>query len=190
MRASVYIATSLDGFIAREDGDLDWLHQGGSRPENEDYGYKAFFDSVDALVMGRNTYDVVRSFDPWPYGPKPVFVLSSRRLKIPPKLAKSVSVTSGSVEDVISELGEKGLSHIYVDGGVTIQRFLDAGAIQRLIISRIPVLIGKGIPLFGPLKRDINLRHVVTRQYGTGLVQSEYEVLPPSPEKPRKRSRR
>jgi dihydrofolate reductase len=190
MQASVYIATSLDGFIARENDDLDWLHQGGSKPENEDYGYKAFFDSVDALVMGRNTYDVVRSFDPWPYGEKPVYVLSSRRLKIPPKLASSVTVTSGSVEEIVEELEAKGIRNIYVDGGATIQRFLASGAIQRLIISRIPVLIGKGIPLFGPLKRDIKLRHIVTRQYGTGLVQSEYEVLPYKPEKPARRTKR
>jgi dihydrofolate reductase len=178
MKASVYIATSLDGFIARKDGDLDWLHQGGTRPENQDYGYKAFFDTVDALVMGRNTFEVVRAFDPWPYGTKPVVVLTSRRLKIPAKLGQTVSVMSGSVVSIVNKLTEKGMNHLYVDGGVTIQEWLAAGAIQRLIITRIPVLIGKGIPLFGPLKRDIKLHHVTTRYYPAGLVQSEYEVVP------------
>jgi dihydrofolate reductase len=178
MKATVYIATSLDGFIARKNGDLDWLHQGGTRPENQDYGYKAFFDTVDALVMGRNTFEVVRAFEPWPYGKKPVVVLTSRRVKIPAKLSKSVSVMSGSVVSIVNKLSEQGMSHLYVDGGVTIQEWLAAGAIQRLIITRIPVLIGKGIPLFGPLKRDIKLKHVTTRYYPAGLVQSEYEVVP------------
>ena len=177
MNASVYIATSLDGFIAREDGDLDWLHQGGSRPEHEDFGYKAFFDTVDALVMGRNTYEIVRAFDKWPYGKKPVIVLTHKRLKIPAKIAKTVSTMSGPVDKVLERLEQAGYKHLYVDGGVTIQRFLGAGAIQRLIITRIPVLIGKGIPLFGPLDDDIRLKHVATRSYPQGLVQSEYEVL-------------
>jgi dihydrofolate reductase len=177
LQASVYIATSLDGFIARKNGDLDWLHQGGSRPENQDYGYSAFMNTVDALVMGRNTYEIVRAFKAWPYGAKPVVVLTSRRLKIPEALKPTVSVMSGSVAEVLAKLRARGWRHLYVDGGVTIQRFLAAGAIQRMIITRIPVLIGQGIPLFGRLKHDIRLRHVATRDYPAGLVQSEYEVL-------------
>jgi len=176
MRASVYIATSLDGFIAREDGDLDWLTQGGTRPATEDYGYQAFFDTVDALVMGRNTFEKVRTMGVWPYEKKPVVVLSTRPLVIPANLSKTVSVMSGSVTEIVAQLTAKGMKHVYVDGGVTIQRWLAAGAIQRLIITRIPVLIGKGIPLFGPLQRDIKLRHVATRDYPAGLVQSEYVV--------------
>ena len=188
VRASVFIATSLDGFIARDNGDLDWLHQGGSRQENEDFGYKAFFDSVDALVMGRNTYDVVQSFTPWPYGKKPVFVLTTRPLKIPPTIAETVTRMSGSVNAILTALDRKGLRHVYVDGGITIQRFLNAAAIQRLIITRVPVLIGTGIPLFGSVARDIKLSHVATRQYEIGgLVQSEYTVVTDGKSRPARR---
>jgi dihydrofolate reductase len=166
----------LDGFIARENGDLDWLPAGGGVSADEDYGYKTFMSTVDALVMGRHTYEKVRTFGDWPYGDKPVVVLSTRQLTIPPFLAKSVESMSGTPAEVLARLAARGARHLYVDGGKTIQLFLDAGAIQRLIITRIPVLIGQGIPLFGPLQRDVRLRHIETRQYASGLVQSEYEV--------------
>ncbi len=183
MKASVYIATSLDGSIAREDGSLDWLEGSGEevskddKPQNEDYGYKAFMDSVDALVMGRNTFEKVLGFGGWAYGEKPVIVLSSRSLQIPEHLSKTVEAMSGSPEEVVARLSERGMKHLYVDGGVTVQRFLRAGLIQRLIITRIPVLIGAGIPLFGPLEQDIKLRHIRTQSYPSGFVQSEYEVI-------------
>jgi dihydrofolate reductase len=133
---------------------------------------------VDALVIGRKTYDTVLSFDAWPYGEKPVFVLSTRPLALAPSGA-IVERMSGDPAQIVSQLAGRGLRHIYVDGGITIQRFLRAGLIQRLIITRIPVLIGEGIPLFGPLPRDIVLTHVGTRQYASGLVQSEYMVVRP-----------
>jgi dihydrofolate reductase len=176
VKASVFIGTSLDGFIAREDGGIDWLNEFGDEP-GEDYGYAAFFDSVDALVMGRNTYDLVRTFPEWPYGTKPVIVLTSRPLDIPAELADRVSTLSGPPAEIVRQLGERGFTHVYVDGGVTIQRFLAAGLIQRMTITRLPVLIGTGIPLFGPVPHDIKLRHVETRTFGNGLVQSTYEVV-------------
>ncbi len=177
MKASVFIATSLDGYIARHDGNLDWLHSGaGSGPV--DYGYDAFMATVDALVMGRKTYDTVLGFARWPYGTKPVFVLSSGRLAPAPEGAV-VEHLSGDPAQVVLQLEARGIRHVYVDGGDTIQRFLRAGLIQRLIVNRIPVLIGSGIPLFGETGRDIVLQHVGTRAYATGLVQSEYRV--PSP---------
>lgn len=176
MKASVYIATSLDGFIARPDGELDWL--GGGNGSGEDYGYQAFMDTVDVLVMGRHTYEKVLTFGAWPYDSKRVVVLSSRPLVIPEHLSPSVEAMSCSPEELVQRLAERGAEHLYVDGGRTIQRFLAAGLIQRLIITRVPVLIGAGIPLFGQLPRDIRLRHAETRSYATGLVQSEYEVLP------------
>jgi len=176
VRASVYIATSLDGFIARENGDLDWL-VGNSAGDGEDYGYKNFMDTVDVVVMGRNTYEKVMTFGEWPYGAKPVVVLSRRPLQIPEQIAQSVEAMSCPPAELVRRLSQRGAHHLYVDGGKTIQGFLDAGLIQHIIITRIPVLIGKGIPLFGPLASDIKLRHVETRQFPTGLVQSEYEVL-------------
>jgi dihydrofolate reductase len=131
--------------------------------------------SVDALVIGRKTYETVLAFETWPYGPKPVFVLSSR----PPAPAPASAVVehmSGDPADIVRQLAARGIKHIYVDGGITVQRFLNAGLIQRLIVTRVPVLIGTGIPLFGATSRDIRLRHLATRQYASGLVQSEYEV--------------
>jgi dihydrofolate reductase len=171
MKASVFIATSLDGFIARANGDIDWLPQGGG----EEHGYEAFMATVDALVIGRKTYETVLAFDTWPYGEKPVFVLSTRALSPAPPGAV-VEHMSGAPAEIVSQLAERGIRHVYVDGGITIQRFLQAGLIQRLIITRIPVLIGSGIPLFGTLPHDIGLKHVETRQYKSGLVQSEYLV--------------
>ena len=173
----MYIATSLDGFIARENGDIDWLPAPGEDGSAEDYGYKEFMDTVDVLVMGRNTFEKVLTFPEWPYGNKPVIVLSHRPVNIPKHLARSVETMSCSPHDLVKRLSERGARHVYVDGGKTIRGFLDEGLIQQLIITRIPILIGSGIPLFGPLKRDIRLRHIETRQFPDGLVQSRYEVI-------------
>ncbi len=177
LKASVYIATSLDGFIARENGDLDWLPAIENAPGGEDYGYKEFMDSVDVIVLGRNTYEKVLTFGGWPYGKKPVVVLSSRPVDIPTTIASSVTRTFGTPAEILTGLSEHGSKHAYVDGGKTIQRFLGAGLIQQLIITRIPVLIGNGIPLFGPLSRDIKFHHLETRQFPNGLIQSRYEVV-------------
>jgi dihydrofolate reductase len=171
VKASVFIGTSLDGFIARANGDLDFLPAGGGEP----HGYHEFMATVDALVIGRKTFETVLTFDTWPYGAKPVFVLSTRLFAAAPPGAV-VERLSGAPADIVTQLATRGIRHIYVDGGVTIQRFLDAGLIQRLIITRVPVLIGAGIPLFGALQHDILLEHVATRQYASGLVQSEYVV--------------
>lgn len=176
MRATVFIGTSLDGFIAREDGDVDWLTSGDGMSDGEDYGYREFFDSVDVLVMGRNTYELVRTFGTWPYGSKPVVVLTHRPLEVPESIAATVETMSGSPHEVVERLVARGAGHLYIDGGRTIQAFLEAGLIQRLVISRVPVLIGRGIPLFGPVPHDIRLRHLATRTYPSGLVQSEYDI--------------
>lgn len=173
--ASVFIGTSLDGFIARANGDIDWLPA-----DAEEHGYEAFIASVDALVIGRKTYETVLGFDTWPYGEKPVFVLSTEPLAPAPPGAV-VEHMSGDPAEIVAQLAERGVRHIYVDGGITIQRFLQAGLIQRLIITRVPVLIGSGIPLFGPLLGDIALSHVATRQYASGLVQSEYRIPSAAP---------
>jgi dihydrofolate reductase len=172
MKATVFVGASVDGFIARADGTLDFLDHGG----NEPHGYEEFIATVDALVMGRNTFEVVLAFDQWPYAGKPVFVLSTRPLPPAPPGA-NVERMWGDPADITSQLAARGFRHIYVDGGLTIQRFLEARRIQRLIITRVPVLIGSGIPLFGPLAQDVLLTHVATRHYASGLVQSEYEVL-------------
>lgn len=172
VKASVFVGTSLDGFIARTNGELDFLPAGGGEP----HGYDEFMATVDALVIGRNTFETVLGFDAWPYGTKPVFVLSSRPIAPAPPGAV-VEHLSGAPAEIVSRLAARGIQHMYVDGGITIQRFLRAGLIHHLIITRVPVLIGTGIPLFGTLPHDIVLEHVATRQYASGLVQSEYVVI-------------
>src|SRR3954468_8120346 len=152
VKASIFIGTSLDGFIARSNGELDFLPPGGGEP----HGYDEFMATVDALVIGRKTFETVLAFDAWPYAQKPVFVLSSRPLAAAPPGAV-VEHLSGSPGEIVSQITARGIQHIYVDGGVTIQRFLRAGLIQRLIITRVPVLIGSGIPLFGALQHDVLL---------------------------------
>jgi dihydrofolate reductase len=175
--ASVFIATSLDGFIARDDGSLDWLDAANaSVPEGEDFGYAAFINSIDALIMGRNTYEKVLSFGQWSYENKRVIVLSSRALEIPEHLSATVEHSSESPEKLHERLSNKGLSRVYVDGGITIQRFLAAGLINDLTITTIPVVIGKGKSLFGGLDRDIALKHIATKSYEFGFVQSTYQI--------------
>jgi len=176
MKATVYIATTVDGFIARENGSVDWLHT-GEDVGSEDYGFQDFMDSVDALVMGRHTYELVLSFGSWPYGEKPIVVLSTQQLEIPESIANTVSVISASPSEIVQRLAERGYKHLYIDGGKTIQGFIRAGLIQKLIITKVPILIGSGIPLFGALPHDIRLRHLETLQFDNGLVQSKYKIL-------------
>jgi dihydrofolate reductase len=173
MKASVFIGTSVDGFIARPDGALDFLPPGGGEP----HGYDEFIASVDALVIGRNTFETVLQFPEWPYGSKRVVVLSSRPVDLSRVRNGRVEQMGGSPAEIAAKLEATGARHIYVDGGITVQRFLRAGLIQRLIITRVPVLIGTGIPLFGALSADVRLRHIETRNYPSGLVKTEYEVV-------------
>ncbi|GAB5534067.1 MAG: dihydrofolate reductase family protein [Rubricoccaceae bacterium] len=173
-RASVFIATSLDGFIAREDGEIDWL-EGWSG--DGDCGYSDFIASVDTLILGRKSFEKVLSFgEPWPYEGLRVVVLSSGSFNIPEGLSSTVEEMNLEPADVLRQLGATGSRHVYVDGGVTIQRFLRAGAIQELTLTRIPVLIGSGLPLFGELAADIVLEHLGTTAYPDGLVQSRYRI--------------
>jgi len=171
--ASVFVGTSLDGFIARANGEFDFLPADGGEP----HGYDEFIASVDAIVMGRNTFEIVLTLGPWPYGDKRVVVLSSRPVDLSAARGAVVEQMSGPPAEIISKLTASGAQHLYIDGGITIQRFLRAGLIQRLVITRVPVLIGEGIPLFGSLPHDIRLRHLATRQYPSGLVSSEYQVV-------------
>jgi dihydrofolate reductase len=172
MTASVFVGTSVDGFIARANGDFDFLPEGGGEP----HGYNEFMASVDAIVIGRNTFEKVLSMEAWPYGDKRVVILSSGPLDLSAAVGGVVEQMAGPPAEIVAQLAARGLHHLYIDGGITIQRFLRAGVIQRLIITRVPVLIGEGVPLFGTLPHDVRLRHVATRHYPSGLVQSEYEV--------------
>jgi dihydrofolate reductase len=173
--AHVFIATSLDGFIARKDGDIDWLT--GFSALGEDHGYDAHIAKMDGIIMGRGTYEKVLTFEQW-YYEKPVLVLS-RTLEphsLPDRLKGKVEIISASAEEAMALAAERGWNRVYADGGKLIQSFLAAGFVDDMIISRIPVLIGSGIPLFGETLADIALEHIETRSFASGLVQSHYRV--------------
>ena len=176
-KISVFIATSLDGYIARTDGNLDWLDAAQTTvPAGEDCGYRALMQTVDALVMGRKTYEKVLSFGAWPYGKTKVIMLSSNPILFPAAIPDSVSQSSEEPHALCDRLSQDGVDHIYIDGGNTIQRFLSAGLVDELTITVIPILLGAGIPLFGALEKDIKLSCINTKQYDFGFVQLKYRV--------------
>jgi dihydrofolate reductase len=174
MQLSVFVGTSLDGFIARRNGAYDFLPADGGEP----HGYNEFMASIDALVIGRKTFETVLALPEWPYGDKQVVILSTRPLDLSKLREARVEQMSGTPQEIHSQLSSRGFKHVYIDGGITVQGFLRAGLIQRITITRVPVLIGDGIPLFGSLPQDMQLRHIATQAYKSGLVKSEYEVLP------------
>ena len=173
MKTSVFCAASIDGFIAKADDNIDWL-----RPyEKDPHRFEEFFASIDAVVIGRRTFDIVLKFGGWLYS-KPVFVLSSTIKELPELPQRAVcELMNAEPGEVLKELEKRGFKHLYIDGGVTIQRFLRARLIDRMTITRVPILLGSGVPLFGSLPHEVQLKHVETRTYPTGLVQSEYEVV-------------
>jgi dihydrofolate reductase len=171
MKASVFVGASVDGFIARANGDFDFLPA-----DPEPHGYDEFIASVDTIVIGRNTFEIVLKFDAWPYGDKRVVVLSSHPIDLSVVKGGVVEQMDGEPAEIVARLEATGARHLHIDGGITVQRFLRAGLIQRLIVTRVPVLIGDGIPLFGALPHDVRLEHVSTRSFPSGLVQTEYRL--------------
>lgn len=177
-RISVYIAMSLDGYIAREDGNLDWLDAAGeSVPDDDDCGYAQFMSTVDVLVMGRKTFEKVLSFEgDWPFAEQRVVVLSRGGTQIPSHLSKTVTQTSEEPEALCQRLAEEGHQHVYLDGGRAIQSFLSVGLVDDMTVTVIPLLIGKGIPLFGETPDDIQLECTAAKHYDFGFVQLQYTV--------------
>lgn len=177
LNCSVFIAASLDGFIARLDGDISWLTNPIYTIQSEDFGFAEFYSSVDTLVMGRKTYETALGFAEWPYSGKRVVVLSHTSLAIPENLSGGVEWMSGSPTEVVQRLEASGARHVYVDGGQTIQGFLRAGLINEMIITTIPILLGAGILLFGQLVSDIHLQLVTSRAYSNGFIQTKYKII-------------
>ena len=186
IKLSVFCGVSVDGFLARRDHTFDFL----DTDKQEPHGYDEFYGSVDVVVIGRNTYDFVVSYGQWLYGKKPVVVLSTRPIDFSWIKAGVVEQMAGEPAAVVAQMEARGYRHAYIDGGITIQRFLAAGLIDRMVISRVPVLIGTGMPLFGPVLHDIHLRHVASRTYRGGLVQDEYEVGTAPPSAPARKPKR
>ena len=172
IKVSVYIATSLDGFIARKNGDIDWLTGGEG---GEDYGYAEFMSGIDHVVMGRNTYEKVLTFGGWHYDKK-VIVLTSRYITIPSELSDKVEALNLSPRELVSEMDTRDAKHIYLDGGLTIQRFLREGLVDEMTITTIPILIGEGLSLFGKLEEDVKLELIKSESFNNGFVQNKYRV--------------
>ena len=169
----VYVGTSLDGYIADSDGGLDWL-ESIPNPENDDLGWGEFMERIDAIVMGRNTYETVLSFGvDWPY-PKKVFVLSNTLHSPPKELEKKVEIVSGRPSEIVALLNDDGYENLYIDGGSTVQSFLEDDLIDELVITRLPILLGEGTPLFGPLPEHRMFEHVSTKVLLDAMVVSRY----------------
>lgn len=168
----VYIATSIDGYIATSDGGIEWLDE-LPNPDNSDYGYSEFIKNIDALIMGRKTFEKVCTFEEWPYKEK-VFVLSTTLTEVPPELVGKIAFISGTPAEIISNVNSQGFNNLYIDGGLVVQSFLAADLIDELIITKIPILLGSGIPLFGHLDKPLKLRLKSTKVYDDALVKSRY----------------
>ncbi len=169
----IYIATSLDGFIAKKDGSLDWLFE-IPNPEASDFGFSEFIKTIDAILLGRNTFEKVLTFPEWPYV-KPVFVLSNTLQSIPNYLKNKVEIIKGNPGPVVKELKLRQFKNLYIDGGKTIQGFLKQGLIDEMTITRIPVLLGEGIPLFAVLTKEQKYEHIKTDIFNNGLIKSHYK---------------
>ena len=170
----VYIASSIDGYIASRDNGLDWLNE-IPNPEQTDYGYSEFMHGIDAVVMGRNTFRTVAGFESWPYD-VPVFVLSNSLRNVPEKLIGKAEIVNGDLNILVGKLGGRGYKNLYIDGGETIQSFFKENLIDDMTITWVPVLLGDGIPLFGSLSHEIKMTHKETKIFNNGLVQSRYTI--------------
>ncbi|WP_296702902.1 dihydrofolate reductase family protein [Algoriphagus sp.] len=173
MKNSVFIATSLDGLIAGKNDNLDWL---STFPEIDqvDTGYHEFTAKIDALLMGRNTFETVCAFDgDWPYQ-KPVFVLSNSLIEIPEKYQGKAFFVKGTLTEILSQIHEQGFTNLYIDGGKTIQSFLKEDLIDEMIITIIPVLLGEGIPLFANLHEQLVFKCVKTTLFFDKVVQNHF----------------
>jgi len=175
---SVFIATSLDGYIAKEDGSIDWLNIfNETLPSGEDCGYKNFISTVDMLVMGRKSFEKVCEFNPWPYD-LPVIVLTTQRnYSIPAHLRTKVTVSSESPKELIQRLSSEKIKHIYLDGGKTIQSFIKENLVDEITITLIPILLGGGCSLFGSLDNEVLLKQIESHVYDFGCVQVKYQLL-------------
>jgi dihydrofolate reductase len=184
VRFSVHIATSVDGFIARTDGSVDWLHTYGNQEadmgDDADMGFNSFIDSIDCMIMGRGCMEAISGFnlspEQWPYRDARVIVLS-KSITVPPDNVKDhVEMYSGELPELVATLEREGYQHAYIDGGKTIQSFLNLKLITDISLTRIPVLLGEGIPLFGKTNQDIRLEKSEAKVFPNDLVNVRYKV--------------
>ena len=174
MKTVAYLAVSLDGYIADKNGGVDWLNE-IPNPDQSDYGFAEFMQSVDAIVMGANTFKIVQSFGVWPYE-KPVFVASNSIKKAPQDYEDRITMVQGDVREIMAGIRDLGYERLYVDGGKLIQNCLQAGILDEMIITQIPIILGSGISLFVEFENSIHLEHKETKVIGVGLVKSHYLI--------------
>ena len=173
-RNSVFIATSLDGFIADKNGGVDWLHS-IPNPDNNDMGYVEFINGIDALVMGRTTFETVIGFDvPWPYN-NPVFVLSNRLKEIPDSHKEKAFLVKGTLPEILEQIHEKGYGRLYIDGGTTIGDFLKEDLIDEMVLTTIPILLGGGSSLFSELPNELKFELTGTKTFLNQISQRHYK---------------
>ena len=173
----IFLAISLDGFIARNNGEIDWLEKFNSDDPNEDYGFGEFFKRMDCLVMGQKSFEKVLSFQKWPYKGKPVNVFSRIVTSLPAAVSSLVELTPKLSPHEPLDYWAVGWQRIYLDGGEAARSFLECGLVKQLIPTRIPIILGTGKPLFRNTLPEINVKHLHTRSFVSGLVQSDYEVV-------------
>lgn len=183
MKCSVYIATSADGYIATSDGGVDWLHTAGNLEADmgsEDMGFQSFMDSVDCMIMGRKCMEMISSMnltsDQWFYGDMRIVVLSNTVKEPPVNLRGKVEMYSGDIQDLITKLESCGLKHAYIDGGSTITSFINLKLINEMTITKVPVLLGEGIPLFGKINKNVKLENAKASAFPNDFIQVKYSV--------------
>lgn len=184
MKCSVYIATSADGYIATHEGDVNWLHSAGNpdgdMSKNSDMGFNNFLDSIDCIIMGRKCMDAISSFnltsEQWPYGDTKIYVLSNSIKEPPENLRGKVEMYSGDIIKLMNQLEDNGHKHAYIDGGTTITNFINLQLINEMIITKAPVILGEGIPLFGKINRSIKLTNSQAVAFPNDFIQVKYGV--------------
>ena len=183
MKCSVYIATSIDGYIATPDGGVDWLHTSGNLEAemgSEDMGFQSFMDSVDCIIMGRKCMEMISSMnitsEQWPYGDVRIVVLSNTVKEPPENLSGKIEMYSGNIQELIIKLESSGFKHAYIDGGTTITSFINLELINEMTITKSPVLLGEGIPLFGKINKNVKLEKAKVSAFPNDFIQVKYSV--------------
>lgn len=184
MKCSAYIATSADGYIATLDGGVDWLHSAGNTDadmsDNPDMGFKGYISSVDCMIMGRKCMEVISSFDltpeQWPYGDIKIYALSNTLTKPPKNLLGKVEIYNGDINVLVDTLDKEGFTHAYIDGGTTITAFINKQLMNEITITKAPILLGEGLPLFGKISNQITLTQAKATQFANDFIQVNYHV--------------
>ncbi len=178
VKVSVFVGTSLDGYISRRDGRIDWLEKANRKvTTGEDFGLNSLLNSIDLLIMGSKTFEQVQTFEDWLYKDTKIIVMSSRDLEIPSKLMETVTVTKESPSQLIERLSTESINHVYVDGGMLIHSFLVSGLVNEITVTIVPIIIGSGKSFSGILPMDISLQHLKSTTFESGFVQIQYRVI-------------